>query len=93
MSEEVKEEIEALMSIYEEDMQSKKILQSSTWNNLKVPGQDSIQLSCSHKIRQTIKRLRILHFHDVFNQSDLTKDQEKNSEINKKTSNLVKINR
>jgi hypothetical protein len=30
MSEEVKEEIEALMSIYEEDMQSKKILQSST---------------------------------------------------------------
>ena len=28
MSEEVKEEIEALMSIYEEDMQSKKIFQS-----------------------------------------------------------------
>ena len=80
MSEEVKEEIEALMSIYEEDMQSKKILQSSTWNNLKVlevPGQDSnsIHLSCSHQIRQIIKRLQILHFHEVFKQSDLTKDQ------------------
>ena len=59
MSEEVKEEIEALMSIYEEDMQSKK----KTWKcYLEVPGQDSN----SHQIRQTIKRLQILHFHEVF---------------------------
>ena len=33
---------------------------------LEVPGQDSnsIHLSCSHQIRQIIKRLQILHFHE-----------------------------